>query len=416
MDIARPVDRRRQRIRQVALAAVAIVGVLGITLGLSRLKPAAPAVERASVWIDTVRRGPMVREVRGVGTLVPEDIRWIPATTVGRVEEIVLRPGTAVEPGTVILELSNPTLAQELEEATLRLRAAEASQANLKIQLDNDTLQQEATNASIEADYEKAALQADVNRQLAAKQLVSTMVVRQAELDAEQLAARLAIAKKQLASRTESMRSRLAVQQAEVDQARALMALKQRQVDDLHVRAGFAGVLQLVPVDVGQQVAPGTNLARVADPARLKAELRIAETQARDVQIGQKVSIDTRNGLVDGTVSRLDPSVQNGTVTVDVALPAVLPKGARPDLSVDGTVELERLPDVLFVGRPAFGQEQSAVGLFKVQADGEASRVRVTLGRSSVNTVEIVSGLNAGDQVVLSDMSAWDAFDRVRLR
>jgi HlyD family secretion protein len=255
-----------------------------------------------------------------------------------------------------------------------------------------------------------------VNRQLAAKQLVSTMVVRQAELDAEQLAARLAIAKKQLASRTESMRSRLAVQQAEVDQARALMALKQRQVDDLHVRAGFAGVLQLVPVDVGQQVAPGTNLARVADPARLKAELRIAETQARDVQIGQKVSIDTRNGLVDGTVSRLDPSVQNGTVTVDVALPAVLPKGARPDLSVDGTVELERLPDVLFVGRPAFGQEQSAVGLFKVQADGEASRVRVTLGRSSVNTVEIVSGLNAGDQVVLSDMSAWDAFDRVRLR
>jgi HlyD family secretion protein len=416
MDIARPLNVRRRRLKRAGLAAAAALAVALITLGLSRLTPAAPSVERATVWIDTVTRGPMVRQVRGLGTLVPEDIRWIPATTTGRVERIVVRPGTVVEDHSVLLELSNPTLQQELEEATLRVKSAEASLANLHVQLANEALAQEATTASIEAEYQKAALQAKVNQQLADKALVSAIVVQQSALDAQQLSVRLTIAKKQLASRDDASTSRLAVQQAEVDQARAILQLRRRQVDELRVRAGVPGVLQIVPVDVGQQVALGSNLARVANPTRLKAELKIAETQAKDIQVGQAASIDTRNGVIDGFVTRIDPSVQNGTVTVDVALTGGLPRGARPDLSVDGTIELERLADVLSVGRPAFGQEQSAVGLFKLQAHGEATRVRVTLGRSSVNTVEIVSGLVAGDQVVLSDMSNWDAYDRVRLR
>jgi len=415
MDIARPSNARQKRIRRAVYGIVSLAVVLGITLGLSRLKPAAPSVERATVWIDTVKRGPMIREVRGLGTLVPENIRWIPATTIGRVERIVLRPGTTVSADAVILELSNPTLEQELHDAELKLKASEAGLVNLRVQMQNDYLQQQASAASIEADSKKAALQADVNEQLAAKDLVSTLVLKQSKLDAEQLAARVIISTKQLASHAESVQARLAVQQAEVDQVRAIVQLKQRQVDELHVRAGIAGVLQLVPVDVGQQVAPGTNLARVADPSRLKAELKIAETQAKDVQIGQSATVDTRNGLVDGHVVRIDPSVQNGTVTVDITMDGPLPKGARPDLSVDGKVELERLNDVLYVGRPAFGQEQSAVGLFKLQPDG-AARAQVKLGKSSVNTVEILSGLSVGDQVILSDMSAWDAFDRIRLQ
>jgi HlyD family secretion protein len=415
MDIARPSNVRQKRIRRAVYGVLALSAVLLITLGLSRLKPAAPSVERATVWIDTVKRGPMVLDVRGIGTLVPENIRWIPATTIGRVERIVLRPGITVSPDAIILELSNPSLEQELQDVQLKVKAAEASLANLKVQLQNDLLQQQATTASIEADAKKAALQLDVNEQLSAKDLVSSLVLKQSKLDAEQLAGRYQLAAKQLATHAESMPARLAVQQAEVDQARAILQLKQRQVDELHVRAGVAGVLQIVPVDVGQQVAPGTNLARVADPSHLKAELKIAETQAKDVQIGQFASIDTRDGLVDGHVVRIDPSVQNGTVTVDVAMDGPLPKAARPDLSVDGRVELMRLKDVLYVGRPAFGQDQSAVGLFKLQDNG-AVRTQVKLGRSSVNTVEILSGLNVGEQVVLSDMSAWDAFDRIRLQ
>lgn len=416
MDIAKPVDRQRQRMTQAAYGALALVAATFIGIRVWHLQPAAPTVDRASLWVDTVKRGAMVRQVRGPGTLVPEEVRWIPATTMGRVERIVLRPGTAVDAGTVILELSNPALQQEFEEAALKLRAADASLANLRAQLANEALAQEGVVAGIEADHQKATLQANINRQLADKGLVSTLVVQQSALDAQQLADRLTIARKQSDGRTQAAAARLAVQQAEVDQARAVVVLRQRQVDELHVRAGIAGVLQVVPIEVGQQVAPGTNLARVADPGRLKAELKIAETQAKDVQIGQRVSVDTRNGLVDGTVSRIDPSVQNGTVTVDVALSGDLPKGARPDLTVDGTIELERLPDVMFVGRPAFIQEQGTIGLFRLQPDGDASRVQVSLGRSSVNNVEVVSGLQVGDQVVLSDMSSWDAFERVRLK
>ena len=317
----------------------------------------------------------------------------------------------------VILELSNPQFDQEAQDAELKVQSAEASLANLRVQMQNDLLQQKAAAAGIEADYNKARMQAEMNEALAKDQLVSELILRQSKLDAEQLAVRRDIAQEQLASRAEASRAQLAVQQSAVDQARAVLQLKKRERDDLKVRAGLDGMLQLVPVDVGQQVAPGTNLARVANPARLKAEIKIAETQAKDVQLGQAAQVDTRNGIVNGRVIRIDPSVQNGTRTVDVSLDGELPNGAVPDLSVDGTIELERLANVLFMGRPAFGQDQSTVGIFKVDATGaEASRVQVMLGKSSVNTVEIVSGLQAGDKVILSDMSAWDAFERVRLK
>src|SRR3954470_2165676 len=388
MDIARPSNAKQKRIKQAIYAAVGLLAVVLVSVGLSRLKPAAPTVERAVVWPAKVERGPMVRQVRGLGTLTPEDIRWIPATTQGRVEKIILRPGTQVKRDDVILELTNPQLDQQLQDAQLKLGAAEAGLANIKVQLQNDLLQQRATSANIEADFNKAKMQAQMNEALAKDQLVSDLVLKQSQADAASLGVRDQISKDQLASKADSMRAQLAVQQSLVDQARALLTLTQQQQNELKVRAGLDGMLQLVPVEVGQQVAPGTNLARVANPSRLKAEIKIAETQAKDIQLGQKAEVDTRNGIVQGRVARIDPSVQNGTRTVDVTLTGDLPKGAVPDLSVDGTIQLERLADVLYVGRPAFGQEQSAVGLFKVQNDGSASRVQVKLGRSSVNTVE----------------------------
>jgi HlyD family secretion protein len=417
MDIARPSNAKKKRIRQAIYAGVGLLAVVLVSVGLSRLKPAAPTVERAVVWPDTVKRGPMVRQVRGLGTLTPEDIRWIPATTQGRVDRIILRPGTAVKADSVILELSNPTLEQQLQDAQLKLAAAEAGLANLKVQLQNDLLAARATAANIEGDYNKARMNAEMKEALAKDKLVSELELKQAKVDAEQLAIRSQIAKEQLDSKSDSMRAQQAVQQAAVDQARALLQLTQQQKNELKVRAGLDGMLQLVPVEVGQQVAPGTNLARVANPSRLKAEIKIAETQAKDIQIGQKAEVDTRNGIVEGRVARIDPSVINGTRTVDVTLLGDLPKGAVPDLSVDGTIELERLNDVLYMGRPAFGQDQSVVGLFKIGADGvTAERVQVKLGRSSVNTIEVLSGLKVGDQVILSDMSAYDAYDRIRLK
>ncbi|PYQ94154.1 MAG: RND transporter [Acidobacteria bacterium] len=417
MDIARPSNAKKKRIRQIIYSAVLLLAVGLVSFGLSRLKPAAPTVERAVVWPDTVKRGPMVRQVRGLGTLTPEDIRWIPATTQGRVEKIILRPGTAVKAGDVVLELSNPQLEQQLQDAQLKLQATEAGLENIKVQLNNDLLQQRASSANIEADYNKAKMQAQMNEELAKDQLVSALVLKQSQVDADSLGVRNQISKDQLASKADSMRAQIAVQQSLVDQARALLRLTQQQRDELKVRAGLDGMLQLVPVEVGQQVAPGANLARVANPSRLKAEIKIAETQAKDIQLGQKAEVDTRNGIVEGRVARIDPSVQNGTRTVDVTLIGALPKGAVPDLSVDGTIELERLNDVLFMGRPAFGQDQSVVGLFKMSDEGaNAERVQVKLGRSSVNTIEVLSGLKVGDQVILSDMSAYDAYDRIRLK
>ena len=417
MDIARPSNARKKRIRNAAYIVVGLLVVGGVSVGLSRLKPAAPTVERAVVWPDTVKRGNIMREVRGLGTLTPEDIRWIPATTQGRVEKIILRPGTQVKANDVILELTNPQLEQQLQDGELKLAAAVAGLENLKVQLNNDLLTTRAAAATVEANYNKAKMQAQMNEALSKDKLVSDLVLKQSQTDADSLAVSTQIAKEQLASKAESMRAQTAVQQSLVDQARAVLQLTRQQRDELKVRAGLEGTLQLVPVEVGQQVAPGTNLARVANPSRLKAEIKIAETQAKDIQIGQKASVDTRNGIVEGRVARIDPSVQNGTRTVDVTLTGDLPKGAVPDLSVDGTIELERMMDVIYMGRPAFGQEQSVVGLFKIGADGvTAERTQVKLGKSSVNTVEILSGLKVGDQVILSDMSAYDAYDRIRLK
>ncbi len=417
MDVARPGYRRQRRIRRAVYIASAIAVAGAVTVGVTRLRPAAPTVEASTLWPDTVKRGPMVRQVRGLGTLVPEDLRWIAAPSTGRVERILLRPGVPVTPDALILELSNPELEQELQEATLKLQAAEATLANLRIQLQNDTLQQRSLLAAIDSDFKKAQMQAEMNDALAEKKLVSELVRRQARLDAEQLDVRRRLADEQLAARADAGAAQIAVQQASVDQARAMVNLKTRRREDLFVRAGIRGVLQAVTAEVGQQIAPGLNLALVADPSRLKAEIKITETQARDIQIGQVATVDTRNGVVAGRVARIDPSVQNGTRTVDVTLDGPLPRGAVPDLSVDGTIELERLDDVLFVGRPASGHEHSPVSLFRMDADGtHASRTTVMLGRTSVNTVEVLEGLTAGDRVILSDMSAWDGVDRVRLR
>jgi len=417
MDIARPSNLRKKRIRQGIYAGVALLVVALVSVGLSRLKPAAPTVERAVVWPDTVKRGNIKREVRGLGTLTPEDIRWVPATTQGRVERIILRPGAKVKPDSVVLELSNPTLEQQLLDAELKLQATLAVMENLKVQLNNDLSAARGTSAKTEADYNKSKMQAQMNEALAKDKLVSELVLRQSQVDADSLGVSAQIAKDQLASKTESMKAQLAVQQSAVDQARAVLHLAQQQKNDLKVRAGIEGTLQLVPVEEGAQVAPGEKLARVANPSRLKAEIKIAETQAKDVQLGQKATVDTRTGVVEGRVARIDPSVINGTRTVDVTLPDDLPKGAVPDLSVDGTIELEQMNDVVYMGRPAFGQEQSTIGLFKILEDGStAERVQVKLGRNSVNTVEVLSGLKVGDQVILSDMSAYDAYDRIRLK
>lgn len=420
MDIQRPASvARKKKMRQVAFAVAGLLVVGLVSVVLARLKPAAPTVERATVWVDTVKRGDMLRQVRGLGTLVPVDEarRWIPAATQGRVERIVLRPGAEVSPETVVLELSDPLAQQLLDEAEQQLLATEADLASLDARLQTERLNQRSVAATVEADFEQARLEKEVNEDLAKDGLVSNLVLKQSTVRADSLSTRNRLEQERVKVAEDNIRAQLKAQQARIDQLRSLVNLRRQQVDQLRVRAGMHGVLEQVPVEVGQQVAPGTNLARVADPTRLKAELRIAETQARDLTIGQVASVDTRNGIIPGKVIRIDPAAQNGTVTVDVQLEGPLPRGARPDLSVDGTVELERLTNVLYVGRPAFGQEQSTVGLFKLNpATGEAERAQVQLGRSSVNTIEVLSGLADGDQVVLSDMSAWDQFERIRLR
>jgi HlyD family secretion protein len=416
MDIQRKGIGRKKRIRRIIYGTGGLVLVLLITLGLSRLEPAAPSVERATVWMDTVKRGEMIRQVRGTGTLVPEEIRWIPAVTEGRVERRVVLPGAEVKPDTIILELSNPELVQTALAAEMDLKRSEAEYANLRIQLESQAMAQRAGAAAIEAEYIQAKLQAESNQELADSGLISKLIVRQSTARANSLTTRHQLEQQRLAIVSKSVEAQLEAKRAEVEQRRALYNLRRRQVQALRVRAGIAGILQQLPVEVGQQVTPGFNLARVAVPEQLKAELRIPETQARDIQIGLPVSIDTRNGVVAGRVMRVDPAAQGGTVTVDVSLERPYPRGTRPNLSVDGTIELERLEDVLYVGRPAYGQPNSTVGLFKLLEDGKtAVRVRVKLGRGSVTTFEIVEGLQVGDQVILSDTSAWDAFDRIRL-
>ena len=418
MDIARPaIIARQRRTRRITYGAATAVTVLLITLGLSRLKPAAPSVDRGTLVIDTVKRGGMLRQVRGLGTLVPEELRWIPAATEGRVERIVVQPGSTVSPDTIILELSNPELEMQALDAESQLRAAEAQYAELKVRLESQHLDQEAAAASVQADYAQARMRADTDQQLADQGLVADLNRKLSRVSADQLENRNRIEQRRLAIAGDSIKAQLAGQQAQVEQKRVLARLRRNQVKAQAVRAGIGGMLQQVPVEVGQRVAPGTILAKVAEQNRLKAVIKVAETQAKDIQIGQPATIDTRNGMVDGRVSRVDPAAQNGTVTVDVALTSELPKGARPDLSVDGTVELERLENILYVGRPAQGgQGPGPVGLFKLEEGGStATRVTVRLGRASVSTVEVVAGLKEGDQVILSDTSAYDAVDRIRL-
>ncbi|HKB08141.1 MAG TPA: HlyD family efflux transporter periplasmic adaptor subunit [Candidatus Polarisedimenticolia bacterium] len=416
MDVARPINKRKRTITRTLYGIGGVTVLAAITVGLSHLKPAAPSVSRATVWVDTVKRGPMVRQVRGLGTLVPEEIRWIPAATEGRVERIIIKPGTAVKADSVVLELSNPELENSANEADWQLKAAEADYSSLKVKLESQLLDQKAAFATAEATAKQAELQAAADTELAGNGLISDLTLKLSQSRASESATRLELDRKRLEIASESTRAELAAQEARLEQLRAQAALRRDQVRQLRVRAGIEGVLQQLPIEVGQRAAPGATLAKVTVPGRLKAELKIAETQAKDILIGQPASIDTRNGLVEGKVSRIDPAVLNGTVTVDVALTGALPKGARPDLSVEGTIQLEKLDDVLFVGRPAFGQEQSVVGLFRLGDGGQsAERVQVKLGRSSVNTVEIIDGLKAGDQVILSDTSAWDSFDRLRL-
>jgi HlyD family secretion protein len=416
MDIKRPDQTKAKRKKRIILVVIAVAVLGGITYGLARLKPAAPTVEKNLVWVDTVKRGPMVRQVRGLGTLTPEDISWIAARTQGRVDKIILRPGAAVKPDDIILKLTNPDVEQNAIAADSQLTAVEAEFVNLKVQLESTVLASESAAASAAADYEQAKLKADVNEQLFADGLISPLDRRLSIVTRDQFETRNKIEQKRYAFSKDSVAPQVAVKSAEVDRLRAQARLRHEELEALDVRAGMTGVLQLLPVEVGAQVQPGSNLARVADPTHLKAEVRIAETQAKDIKIGQLASIDTRNGLVEGRVARVDPSVQNGTVTVDVTLPGQLPEGARPDLSVDGTIELERLDNVVFVGRPAFGQEKSTVGIFKLDPEGiYATRTQVQLGRSSVNTVEIVQGLSPGERVILSDMSAYDSNERIRL-
>jgi HlyD family secretion protein len=418
MDVPRPEHEiKRRKNRRIAIAAIVVLVLAAATVGLARLEPAAPSVERATVWLDTVKRGEMLRQVRGTGTLVPVEIRWITAATDARVERIVELPGTIVTPDTVILELSNSELSLATLEAESQARAARAQLKELEVRLQSQRLDQQATVARVESEQKQAELQSDAKTRLAAEGLVADIDLKLAQTTAAETARRLKIEEERLSIAGESMEAQLAVQRAELEQKEAVAHLKRAQVAALTVRAGISGILQQVPVEVGQRVSPGSNLARVAQPEHLKAVVKIPETLARDVQIGQTASVDTRNGIVQGKVSRVDPAVQEGTVTVDISLDGEkLPKGARPDLTVDGTIELERIKDTLHVGRPAMAQPETTVGLFRLEPDGRhARRVQVHLGRASVSTIEVLSGLKEGDQVILSDTSPWDAFDRILL-
>jgi HlyD family secretion protein len=416
MDIARPLEvAERRRRKRVILAVSGVAAVALISLGLSRLKPAAPTVDKATVYIDTVKRGPMVRQVRGPGTLIPEEINWIAAATDGRVEKILVLPGTMVKPNTVLLVLSNPELVQAELDAESQLKAAEADLVDLRVRLESQVMDQKSAAAAVASEYHQASLQLDVDEKLAKDGLVSDLLLNLSRTKAAELKTRSELAEQRLDIASQSVDAQLAAQRARVEQARALERLKRSQVDALHVKAGITGVLQQLPVEVGQRLTAGATLAKVTEPHKLKAELKIAETQAKDVTLGEKAEIDTRNGIVSGHVIRIDPAVQNGTVSVDVAFDAPLPQGARPDLSVDGTIEIERLSDVVYVGRPAFGQEKSTITIFKLVDSGDAVRVPVQLGVGSVNTVQILQGLKPGDRVILSDLSAYDSYDRIRL-
>ncbi|MGA7287991.1 MAG: HlyD family efflux transporter periplasmic adaptor subunit [Terriglobales bacterium] len=418
MDIARPEFKTQKRRRQAVIVAVIVIGVAAVSVGVSRLKPAAPTVERGTVWTDTVKRGSMLRQVRGLGSLVPtqESVRQIPAETEATVVRIHMLPGVQVKADTILLEMSNPQTEQAAVDAQLQLKAAEAEYQSQRVKLESDLMNQKAGAATVHDDDAQAQRQAQTDKALYELGVISGLAYKTSKDKADELTTRNDLENQVLAANQRAIESQMAEQQAKVDEMRTLYQLKQKQLDALRVRAGIDGVLVDLPLQVGQHVLPGTMLAKVVEPDHLMATLKVAETQARDVQIGEPASVDTHNGVIAGTVMRVDPAVQNGTVTVDVKLTGELPKGARPDLSVDGTIDLERLDNVLYVGRPAFGQENSTISLFKLSPDGQgALRVPVKVGRASVNSIQVIEGLNEGDTVILSDMSRWDNTDRIRL-
>lgn len=418
MDIKRPgKSKLKKRIRNGVLIVIGIAAIGGITYGLSKMKPAAPTLDRSTAIIGTVKRGEMVREVHGNGTLVPQVTRWIPAPADGRVEKILAQAGVEVSAGTVIVELSNPQMEQQALDAQFQVKTAEADAETLKVKLESDGMTQQSQIASINAEYRQAKLQLDTEEALAKQGLVAELTLKVSRVHVEDLANRLKVEQQRLAISGKSTKAQINAQQSRVDQLRALAKLKQEQVDALKVRAGTNGVLQQVIVQEGQQVNPGINIARIADPASLKAELKVPETQVNDVKEGQLAVVDTRNGLIQGRVSRIDPAAREGSFTIDVTFTEALPQSARPDLSVDGTIELERLRNVLFVDRPAFGQAQQSVGMFKLTPDGqEAARTTVRFGRTSVSTVEILDGLREGDQVIISDTTSMDSYKVIRVR
>jgi HlyD family secretion protein len=416
MDVPRQGVKRQKLIRRIIWITLAAITIPLITWGLSRLKPAAPSVEKSTLWTDSVKRGPMLRQVRGLGTLVPEEILFIQAVNEGRVDRIILRPGAQVKRDTILLVLSNPELELAAEDLKWQVKAAEATMADLKVKLETAKLDLRSTVARVESEFVQAKLKWEREEALAKEGLTPDLTVKLSRASSEELAKRFEIDKKRLEISAVSAEAQIAAQQVQIEKLRAQYELKRQQVDNLRIRAGAEGVLQQMAVEVGQRVTPGTSLAKVAQPRRLKAEIKVPETQAKDVIIGQTAQVDTHNGIIAGRVSRIDPAAISGNVTVDIQLEGELPPGARPDLSVDGTIELERLSDVLYVQRPVFGQPNSLISLFKLSPDEkEAGRVQVRIGRVSVQTVEILEGLRVGDKVILSDMTAWDGQDRLRL-
>jgi HlyD family secretion protein len=418
MDISRPDIKKKKTQRQWILAGCGVLVLAVVAFFVTRLKPAAPEVDRATVWTDVVKRGPLLRQVRGPGTLVPREdkIRLIPAETAATVVRLRVLPGAKVTPDTVIMDLVDPQLQQELLDAQLQLKGAQADYINTRAKVQSDLMDQKAAGATVGADYTQAQLQAQTDKSLFDLGVISGLTYSASKGKADELTTRNDLEKQRITLNEKAIETQLAVQQTKVEQAKALLGLKQKQQDALSVRAGISGVLVELDHQVGEHVDVGTTLAKVVQPDQLKASLKIAETQARDIQIGQPAEIDTHNGVIDGKVMRIDPGVLNGTVTVDVELAGALPLGARPDLSVDGTIDLDRMSDVLFVGRPAFGNENSTITLFKLGADGKtAVRVPVKVGRASVNSIQVLEGLQNGDTVILSDMSRWDNTDRIRL-
>ena len=415
MDKPRPGVARNKKIRRIIISIAIVLLATAGTYGLSRLKPAAPSVERATLWPDKVKRGEMLRDVHGTGTLVPEDFRWIPAGRDGIVERINVRIGDKIEPNTVLAELANPDLLQSLEDTHLQIRAAEADLANIRAAQENSAINQQILIANLEATAKRARLQADTEDELAKRGLTGQLTVRLSNLEADNAASQVEREKSRVSVNATAAAAQLAAQEARLDQLRANLEMKKRQVKELKIRSGVTGVLQQVSIEVGQRVAAGATIAKLAEPGRLKAQIRIPETQIKDVLIGQVASIDTRVGIVPGKVVHIDPAAIQGTVTVDVQLHGELPRGARPDLSVDGTIEIERLSNVLYVGRPANGRADTTLSLFKVEPNAEAVRTRVRIGRVSVNLIEVLEGLQEGDEVILSDMSMWDAYERLRL-